>query len=88
MRSALGDRIIRVRSEPLIGKQKQAAKDTDRNHYPTLKKLISRLAEEADYQDSEVEGLWVSIQANGELTYRIRVPRAEEFDGGHLPAPA
>jgi hypothetical protein len=61
--------------------------NTDEDRYPDFNSLLRRIVAETELGDGLVGRLEVNCQANGEATYRVWSPRAEEPDGGFIPAP-
>lgn len=63
--------------------------DTDSDRYPNLVPALRRVIEDERLPEGPFEWLEVHALASGELTYRVRRPRAdhaEEVEGGHIPA--
>jgi len=59
-----------------------APHDTDR--YPRALQGLRRVVEEANLPEGPIERLEVTFLANGDATYRVWEPRAEESVGGFL----
>jgi len=69
------------------GPANQREFNPDEDRYPAAVTALRRIIEEGDMPEGPIESLEVNVTASGELTYRIRAPRAEETEGGWLPAP-
>lgn len=65
--------------------EKQASFDPDTDRYPTAKNALQRIIAEGELPDGPIEWLEVTALASGECTYRIRLPRSEDTEGGYLP---
>jgi len=64
--------------------QDHQALNTDTDRYLAPVKALRRLVEVADFPQASFEVLEIRSTAAGELTWRIREPRAEEVDIGYL----
>lgn len=60
--------------------------DPDQDHYPDATRLLLGLVEGGYLPNGPVERLEVMSQASGEATFRYWTPRADEPEGGYLPA--
>lgn len=68
-------------------KGKQGAVDHNTDRYPTVNNALTRVLQEGEFPDGQVEWIEVHCLASGELTFRVREPRSEETEGGYLAAP-
>jgi hypothetical protein len=59
--------------------------DTDRDRYPELSKVFSKILEAEDIPQGAIERVEVSCLAGGDATYRVYTPRAEEPIIGYFP---
>jgi len=60
--------------------------DHNQDRYPNAVRVLRRILEEGELPDEGLELLEIRPTAAGEITYRWRLPRAEETDGWFLPA--
>lgn len=56
--------------------------DTDSDRYPSFESVISAIQDHDEFQEGPVERLEITCLANGDATYRVWAPRAEEPTGG------
>jgi hypothetical protein len=61
--------------------------NTDEDRYLTLREVCDKIVQEADRFGERVERVEINVFANGDATFRVWPPRAEEPDGGYLPGP-
>lgn len=64
---------------------KEETLNTDTDRYPTLVAGLRRFMRDGEFEDTAFELLEVRATAAGELTWRIREPRADELAIGYLP---
>jgi hypothetical protein len=60
--------------------------DHDQDRFPVLTEVLSRILEECESAQAEVERIEINLLASGEATYRIWAPKAEEADSGYFAA--
>jgi hypothetical protein len=58
--------------------------DTDSDRYPDIADVLAAMQEDEEIQQGPVERIEVSCLANGDATYRVWAPRAEEAVGGFI----
>lgn len=73
-------------NEPSLPPGELTLEESMRDRYPDLITVLRRIAGEADLPEGPIERLEVSTHADGSSTYRVWPARAEEPDGGYLPA--
>lgn len=66
----------------LTPEEEKASQD----RYPSASQALRRVAAHGELPQAPVEWLEIQAQANGDLVYRYRLPRALEDDGGFVPA--
>lgn len=59
--------------------------DTDADRHPTLARALSKALKAANEPDLQVEWVELSCQANGDISFRYREPRADEVTVGFAP---
>lgn len=60
--------------------------DFDLDRYPTVSLALRKILEDPRRPVGVFEYAEIHAYASGEVTYRIRAPRAQELEGGYLPA--
>jgi len=58
--------------------------DTERDRFPSMRKVIDALPSQEDFPEGEVERVEIMCHASGDATWRVWTPRAEEPVGGYL----
>lgn len=61
--------------------------DTDADRHGNARQVLQRLLDQGDLPDTPVELVEIHVFAGGDLSFRVRQPRAEEFDLGYVPVP-
>jgi hypothetical protein len=65
---------------------KQGTIDTDADRYPDVSTVLSTVGQRLPSGFTHVERLEVTCLANGDATYRVWAPRAEEPETGFIPS--
>jgi hypothetical protein len=63
--------------------QVEGSVDHNVDRYPTLMQVCSRILDESELLESQVERVEINLFASGDATYRVFAPRSEEPEGGH-----
>jgi hypothetical protein len=58
--------------------------DTDVDRYPRFSETLSRILEDEDISQMQVERIEINLFASGDATYRVWAPKAEDPEGGYL----
>jgi hypothetical protein len=61
--------------------------DTDSDRYPNIADVLAAMQDDDEITGGVVERIEVSCLANGDATYRVWAPRAEEPVGGFIAGP-
>jgi hypothetical protein len=64
----------------------QGTIDTDADRYPKLSSVLNKVEHRISSEVVHVERLEVTCLANGDATYRVWAPRAEEPETGFIPS--
>ena len=67
------------------GSQDLTLAEANKDRYPDFAQVLSRIQSESDALGKHVERLEIYTLPNGEATYRVWLPRADEPLGGYLP---
>ena len=59
--------------------------DTDQDRFLVLSEVLSRIMEDSDLVNAEVERIEINLHATGEANARIWAPRAEEAEVLYYP---
>lgn len=73
---------MRNRNTPATSSAGEPTIDTDVDRYLSAKKVLRRLIEQPEFPDIDAELIEIRPQANGDVAYRVRPPRAEESEVG------
>lgn len=68
------------------GPRELSLEEANQDRYPTFGEVVRRIIGVEGIEDVPVERVEVTALASGEATYRVWMPRAEEAEGGYLPA--
>jgi len=68
------------------GRVGSEAIDTDADRYPSLEHVVAALLADENIPQTAIEKVEITCLASGEATYRVWAARAEEPEGGYLPA--
>jgi hypothetical protein len=60
--------------------------DTDSDRYPDIKSVLAAMQDDEEITEGAVERIEVNCLANGDATYRVWAPRAEDPVGGFIAA--
>jgi hypothetical protein len=60
--------------------------DTDADRYPSLTSVLNKVQQRMPSEVVHIERLEVTCLANGDATYRVWTPRAEEPETGFIPS--
>jgi hypothetical protein len=60
--------------------------DTDADRYPSLTSVLNKVQHRMPSELVHIERLEVTCLANGDATFRVWAPRAEEPETGFIPS--
>jgi hypothetical protein len=63
---------------------KRSSFDHNQDRYPNIADVLTAMQQDDEIQQGPVERIEVNCLANGDATYRVWAPRAEEPVGGFL----
>jgi hypothetical protein len=64
--------------------KKESGFEHDSDRYPNLNTVLQKLVGDGLLPEDPIEWLEVHLQPSGEVTYRWRRSRADDWDGGYL----